>query len=279
MLDLLSRTDLAGVLVFILGLVVGSFLNVVILRYNTRLRQGSGGQAGLLWQVRSWWGTYGNSRSRCFSCGKTLKWYELVPVVSFLLQRGRCRACGSKISWQYPLVELGTAISFALVWLMPQPLDQKIFYLVIFSILIVILAYDWRHQIIPDALVYGFIVLAFFYSLFSNSLISNLLAGLGLAAFFWILWLVSRGRWLGFADGKLALGIGLLLGPVGGVSATILAFWIGAVAGLLLMAISKLSRTHGRVTIKSELPFAPFLILGLVLVLFFQIDVFTLFQI
>ena len=82
-------------MIFILGLIIGSFLNVVIMRLNT-------GESMI------------KDGSRCFSCGKNLKWYELVPVFSFIAQRGRCRECGSRISWQYPIVELITGVVFTL---------------------------------------------------------------------------------------------------------------------------------------------------------------------
>jgi leader peptidase (prepilin peptidase)/N-methyltransferase len=250
-------TPFDSLLIFVLGLIFGSFLNVVIYRYNT-------GSAS--WRIVG-------GRSQCLSCGKLLRWYELIPVFSFLFQQGRCSGCGSKISWQYPLVELLTGLSFLLVWQLPLPLVSKSVYLLIVLLLVVIAAYDFRHLIIPDAFVYSFIILALAHAIWLGDFLSYFLTGLGLAAFFWILWLVSRGRWLGFADGKLALGIGFLLGPALGVSAVVLAFWIGAVAGVALIIVSRLSARYGYVTMKSELPFAPFLILGLALTIFLNLNV------
>ncbi len=87
-----------GIFFFILGIVVGSFLNVIVLRFRSGLKATQG-------------------RSICFSCGKTLQWYELIPVASFLFQGARCRGCNSRISWQYPLVELLTGAIFILVFL------------------------------------------------------------------------------------------------------------------------------------------------------------------
>lgn len=240
-------------LIFIFGLIIGSFLNVVIYRYNTGKSLGG--------------------RSQCLSCGKVLRWYELLPVASFLIQGGRCRGCGSKFSWQYPAVELATAALFAFIWLLPLPPVSRAIYLAASSLLVVIAAYDFRHLIIPDGPVYAFAALGLLNTAFFADFRSHLLAGLGLAAFFWLLWGVSRGRWLGFADGKLALGIGFFLGLTGGVSAVVLAFWIGAAVGLLLIAYSHLSARFGRVTMKSELPFAPFLILGFWLVLILNLHV------
>jgi leader peptidase (prepilin peptidase)/N-methyltransferase len=247
---------LSVVFIFILGLIIGSFLNVVIYRYNTGKSLGG--------------------RSQCLACGKVLHWYELVPVFSYLLQRGRCRGCGSKFSWQYPAVELATAILFASSWLLPLSFVSHLIYLAAIALLVVIAAYDFRHLIIPDGPVYAFALLGLLEAALTNALWPRLLAGLGLTAFFWILWGVSRGRWLGFADGKLALGLGFFLGATDGISAVVLAFWIGAAVGLALIAYSRLSARFGRVTMKSELPFAPFLILGFLLVLLLNIHVLPL---
>jgi prepilin signal peptidase PulO-like enzyme (type II secretory pathway) len=229
---------------FVFGLIVGSFLNVVIYRYNTG--QGIGG------------------RSRCFSCGRGLRWFELIPVVSLLLQRGRCRHCGSKISIQYLLVELLTGILFLAAYLKVGLLWPDIsLLLLIFSALVVIAVYDLRHKIIPDGVVYTFSFLAILLTRFQTL---YLIAGVGLFLFFASLWLVSGGRWMGFGDAKLALGIGFMLGPILGVSAVIVAFWSGALWGLGLMLLShtgRLLRGGKSFTMKSELPFAPFLILGL----------------
>lgn len=248
-----------------LGLVVGSFLNVVVYSYNT-------GHTIL-------------GRSRCFSCRKKLAWYELIPVFSFVAQKGRCRACGSHISWQYPAVEILTGIVFVLIgghYLIPEIYSffafwQFIFRACIFSLLIVIAVYDLRHKIIPEKIVYPFIVLALLshvllpLKLGANeffSLLNALLAGGVLFLFFWGLWRYSDGRWMGFGDAKLSLGIGFLLGFPEGLLAVASAFVIGAVVGLILIGFKKISwlwPTGRCITIKSEIPFAPFLVLGTLL--------------
>lgn len=128
--------------VFIFGTIVGSFLNVVILRYNS-------GESII------------KNSSKCFSCRERLKWYEMIPVLSFIFQRGRCRHCKSKISWQYPIVELLTGLVFLLIFLKFQFTLVTSYYFVVFSILIIISVYDLRHQIIPNLLVYIFDILAF----------------------------------------------------------------------------------------------------------------------
>ncbi len=253
------------IIIFIFGVIIGSFLNVVINRYNTGISLGG--------------------RSMCFSCGAKLSWYELIPIISFLIQRGKCRKCKSKISWQYLIVEFSTGILFLLtVCYLPFTGYFDIFvyfYLwIIICLLVVITVYDFRHKIIPDSFVYVFAGLSFLY-MFANIVFSigdfnkiDLLAGPILATPFVLLWLVSRGSWMGLGDAKLSLGIGWFLGLYYGLSAIILSFWIGAVFGVVLIIFgnTNLFLKDKKFTMKSEIPFGPFLILGIFLVLFFKID-------
>ncbi len=268
-----------GIFFFILGTTIGSFLNVVIYRYNTGL--------GI---------THG--RSKCFSCGKTLQWYELIPLVSYVIQRGKCSQCQSKISPQYFIVELLTGLTFLVLYLQNKDLLSLnttsgllhlTYSLIIASIFIVILVYDVRHKIIPDGLVIllsilslGGLFVAADLSLRVPALI-ELLAGPILALPFALLWLVSGGRWMGLGDAKLALPMGWILGVSLGFSAIIIAFWVGALVGILLIFLDRLRSfsVHRfvlpfglhRITMKSEIPFAPFLILGLAIVFFTGINV------
>jgi len=223
------------------------------------------------------------------SCSHTLSWYELIPLFSFLIQKGRCANCSCRISAQYPAVELLTGLLFiALLWkLIPVQLSLEIvlyalYLVVVMSILIVITIYDLKHKIIPDGLVYAFVALAFFnlfgiWTLdFGLSNIWHVLAGPLLALPFALLWLVSKGTWMGFGDAKLALGMGWFLGLSGGGAAVILAFWIGAVVGLALIALGRIPKLFlfGKTfTIKSEIPFGPFLILGTIIVFLFEIGI------
>ncbi|MBU4223851.1 prepilin peptidase [Patescibacteria group bacterium] len=252
------------ILIFIFGTIIGSFLNVVILRYNT-------GESII------------KDGSRCFICGNKLKWHELIPIFSFLAQKGKCRNCKSKISIQYPIVELLTGLIFLLTFLKFQNTDYwllttgyyflifKLFYYwIIASLLIVIAVYDLRHQIIPNLFVYSFNILAFL-NLFG---IWNLefgifktwyfLAGIIFFSFFGLFWLISKGAWMGLGDAKLALGIGWLLGFSKGLLALMLAFWIGAAVGIFLLIFFKKSYN-----IKSKLAFGPFLVLGTLIAFLF----------
>jgi leader peptidase (prepilin peptidase)/N-methyltransferase len=270
--------------VFSFGLVVGSFLNVVILRLN------------------SGWGVGG--RSRCFTCSNQLSWLELLPVLSFVGLGGRCKNCKARISIQYPLVELATGFLFLFFFLREFSQNSFSFLLVaslitswaIWCWLLVIFVYDLRHQIIPNAFVYGFLGLSLVSAVFEfgnlpldlTFLVHRLLAALVLFLFFFSLWSISGGRWIGFGDAKLAIGIGLYLGLAGGLSAVAFAFWIGAGVSLAILAIQKIGRMVQKnrlslgsktLTMKSAIPFAPFLILGTFLSLALGSDIFGLHQI
>lgn len=250
------------VFVFIFGLIIGSFLNVLILRYNTGVSAFKG-------------------RSFCFSCGKKLSPLELIPLVSFIIQKGKCQGCQSKISWQYPIVEISTALLFVAVFWKYTSLSSSYFniwHLIIglltMAVLVFITVYDGKHKIIPDSLIVVFCLLALFkIALDFNHAVGFLLAGPILALPFFLIWLFSKGRFMGLGDPKFMLGIGWFLGPIYGLSAIVLAFWAGAIYGLGLMFLSKFSCYGLKINRKTEIPFAPFLVLGFLLVYFFNIDV------
>ncbi|MCX6716824.1 MAG: prepilin peptidase [Candidatus Taylorbacteria bacterium] len=267
------------IFIFIFGAIIGSFLNVVILRYGTGL-----GVIGL------------NNRSKCFSCGRTLTVTDLVPILSFFFLGGKCKGCKSKISWQYPLVEVITAVLFTSVYLVyfdPAVPISLVFVLLLWiatAVLIAITAYDILHKIIPDGMVFTFAGIALLISVlswqlhfylgindFTYPVLWNLLAGPIFFAFpFTSIWWISKGAAIGFGDAKLALGIGWLLGIWGGLSAVCLAFCIGAVISLCIMAFQKilggLKNGHKQLTMKSEVPFAPYLVISFLLVLLANAD-------
>ena len=258
-------------LFLIFGLVVGSFLNVVICRMNTTRSLGG--------------------RSACMSCRNQLSWYDLIPFFSFIALRGRCRNCQTRIAISYPLVELLAGLIFVALFLKFQDIlfisvfqfiISYVYYAFMFSLLLVIAAYDSRHKIIPDALSFIFGVLAFaglfffknniflgFYPYFPTGL--ELLSGILIALPFALFWLVSQGRWMGLGDAKLALGMGWLLGLPLAISAVVLSFWTGATAGLGLIIFSKIYDGHGIYGMKSEIPFAFYLFLGTLFAFIFNL--------
>ena len=256
----------------LLGAIIGSFLNVVILRYGTGRSVGG--------------------RSGCMSCGYKLRWYDLVPILSWLSLGGKCRRCKSKISRQYPLVELGTAIVFGLIACRVLLIGASahiaavmfIWYAIIAALLVVIFVYDMRHKIIPDGLSYAFTGMALAQTIFltmqnftnTPGVWLDVFAGLIIASPFFLIWYFSEGRLMGFGDIKLMLGIGWIFGLTSGIFAVMLAFWIGAVFGLVLILMSRLNKRVARITMKQEIPFAPFLILGILVQFFWPLNLFAL---
>lgn len=258
------------IIIFLLGTIIGSFLNVVIYRFNT-------GKSIV------------RGRSICMTCNRSLRWYELIPILSFLIQSGKCRRCASSISHQYPIVEFGTGLIFALIAYHFIPILYisywsfillLILYSFIFSLLIVISVYDIKHKIIPDKLVYLYSAASLFsvFLSYQTGILSfnwppliYILSGPIFAIPFAFLWIVSKGRWMGLGDAKLMLGIGFMLGPILALSAMILSFWIGAIVGLFILLFSK-----GKVNMKTEIPFAPFLIIGTLISFFFNLDIVSL---
>lgn len=249
-------SGLGYIIIFLFGNIIGSFLNVVIYRLNSGKTLGG--------------------RSICMSCAKKLSWYELIPVFSFLIQKGRCRSCASRISEQYPIVEILTGVVFVVLANHFLPILSisstkfvilLVFFAFMFSILIVVSFYDIKHKIIPNKLSYTFIILSFIsmflntqgtsLTIFDSPSYTALVAGPLFAIVFALIWGISKGNLMGFGDAKLALGIGWMLGMQLGIAGIVLAFWVGAVFGIFLLLVSK-----KKVGMKTEIPFAPFLVLG-----------------
>jgi leader peptidase (prepilin peptidase)/N-methyltransferase len=151
---------------------------------------------------------------------------------------------------------------------------------VVAALLIVITVYDLRHKIIPDQVVYPLMLLAFASIIwravqdpYTTSAWGLILGGLVVALPFFVLWYFSKGRAMGFGDVKLALAIGWLVGITQGFTAVLLAFWIGAIVGLVLVGISR------RYGMKSEIAFGPFLVIGLCIVVFWGVTIQSLFPV
>jgi len=263
---------------FLMGVAIGSFLNVVVLRHEKEENI--------------------TGRSHCMYCGKTLAWYELIPLFSYLKQLGRCRGCGHALSVQYPLVEFATGLLFVFVLkTLFGSVDSRVvvgftavfevvLHCAVWSLFVVITVYDLRTKLIPDVFSFTLAGVAFVLLFVNGGVVSlpsvwNLLAGPLLFLPFYVLWKVSDGRWLGLGDGKLALGIGWFLGLSSGGTAVMLAFWIGAVVSVGIIVVQKLLEytsavtTGEHLTLKSEVPFGPFLVLGTLIVYFAHINLFS----
>jgi len=241
------------IFIFLLGLCIGSFLNCAIYRLETKKTL--------------------QGRSFCPKCKKQLLWQDLIPVFSFLFLGGKCRRCKKKISWQYPIVEIVTATLFVLIfWSLGFGWDLgfgiwdfiKLCFMFYFaSVLIVIFVYDFKHYEIPDKVLIPAIAISFIYcALFDfGGILNHLLAVLIGSGFFLSIFLISKGKWMGFGDVKLAVLMGLLLGVPNILLALFLAFLFGAIIGVILMVLP-FSKTGEKKSLKSEIPFGPFLITG-----------------
>jgi leader peptidase (prepilin peptidase)/N-methyltransferase len=262
-----------SVVAFIFGLIIGSFLNVYIYRFHT--------------------GKSLSGSSHCLSCRTPLKFYELFPLFSYLGLRGRCRTCSARIPSRYFWVELTTAVLFLLVVTIVRDVYLWPLILVLMATLVVVSVYDLAHFIIPDAFVVFLSLLALLYGGYIvwlsgdyMELLWRALASTLAFLFFAGLWWYSGGRWLGFGDAKLAIPLAFIVGVSGVFSMLTLAFWIGTIISVAILGWQKYGK-RGQLglgigshplTIKSEVPFAPFLILGFLGVFLFGVDVLTWFS-
>ena len=244
----------------ILGAILGSFLNVYILRLHT--------------------GKNTKGRSSCMTCGYPLKIIDLVPIFSFLFIKARCRNCKSKISIQYPIVETGSALLFLFLYAyigLSYALPVLLF-MALISFAIVV--YDTKHHIIPQEFIIATWVSAILYvsaNLFEVSnvnyfdlLVSKSISVLVFAGPIFIIWFLSKGKAMGYGDVKLAVPLALFFYPMQAYFAIISTFIIGAVVSLLYMLFLKLLGSNSKLNLKSEIAFAPFLIVTFWIFLFFS---------
>ncbi len=245
---------------FLFFLLIGSFFNVVLFRKNTGL-------------------SFVKGRSRCPSCNTELRFFENIPLVSFLVLKGRCRTCKTRFSWQYPIVELSVSLLGVLLWYISgkSSIAQEwnfLALLLFFFSLFLVSVYDTRTKIIDrhflafslvGAILMGLTRWVYVSDGFSYFLADFFTAFL-LWLFFWGLWFLSGETWMGRGDSDVAFVIGLGLGFPHGFFAILFGFWIAAFVGIVLIAISSFLRHSGlrpqKMSLKTEIPFAPFLALG-----------------
>jgi leader peptidase (prepilin peptidase)/N-methyltransferase len=226
-----------NLLVFILGICVGSFLNVCIFRIP----------AGKSVMFPS---------SYCYSCGHKLGLLDLVPVLNYFYLRRKCRWCGAAFTWQYPLIEFITGLMFLLIWHRYGYSWETLTGWVFISILIIVTVIDLKHLIIPDKVTLTGLVLGLPLIALQSwaSLKMGIVALLAASFLFWTIVVVSRGG-MGGGDVKLAALMGLYLGPVNVSIALFLAFLAGGIVAIVLLVTKLKSR-------KDVIPFGPYLALG-----------------
>lgn len=270
-----------------LGLILGSFVNALVWRLHEQLELSEAiAQAIRKPRARQRLGKLQDrmrrlsilrGRSMCPACGHELAAKDLVPLISWLTMRCRCRYCRKPISWQYPLVEAATAVLFAISYLWwPLPWSaigvfSFCLWLVFVTMFMALAVYDLRWFLLPDRIVFPLIGLAAVEAILMATVFrggwQSLLHGLWgvavAAGLFCGLYIVSRGKWIGFGDVKLAIVLGLL---VGGPLSAILLIFIASLIGSFI-AVPLLLR--GRATAMTPLPFGPFLLLATVAVVLF----------
>jgi prepilin signal peptidase PulO-like enzyme (type II secretory pathway) len=243
-----------GTTLFILGIFLGSFLNVV----SDRLYRKE---------------NFITDRSKCDSCGHTLEAKNLIPILSFIIQKGKCTFCHQKISLLYPISEILTGLSFLLAYYITIELSYEInfliYLLVIFSLFLIISFTDYKFYEIPfEIIVFGSIFSILYRTLILKTitlenLFAETLSVILVFAFFYLIIVLSKGG-MGGGDLKLACFISLAVGYPANISALYFGFILGGLFGILVL-LFKLKK------LKSQIPFGPFLILGAVLSFLYSI--------
>ncbi len=250
------------ILSFIFGASIGSFVQVIATRLHV---------APIM-----------NGRSKCLSCGEALRVSDLIPLVSYILLKGKCRYCKSIFGISSLVIESMFGTVFVLLYLLilsNQPtLFQSfiwlVYYTFLFGTLGVIALYDRAHTYIPVAFLYVYgllttIMLAINYSV-SNSAMT-LLAPAVVSLPFLVIWLATKGRGLGFGDVLLFLGVGAFFGIYQGFAVLLISIWTGALYGLYTKYLGS-----GKGKTGIAIPFVPFIVFAFIVVLFTDIDVFSI---
>lgn len=234
--------------IFLYGLLIGSFLNVCIYRIPR--------EESIVFPS-----------SHCFSCGTNLKWYDLVPVLSYMVQKGKCRYCGEKFSSQYPIIELFNGVLYLLIYIKFDFTLEFFFYCILFSILMVVALIDLKHMIIPDVLILCIFILSILYKIAAYVLwmepfnIVQSVGGLILSGLFFLLIIFLSKGGMGEGDVTLISSLGFILGIKDIFLTIFLSFVVGAIISVFLLV----TKIKGR---KDPIPFGPFIIFSFFMVVF-----------
>ncbi len=238
------------IIIFILGLCFGSFVNMLVYRVGVKYELVNPPSPRL---------RKGENRSFCDFCGKQLRWYENIPVISWISQRGKTRCCQKKLPVLYPIVEIVTGWLFLISYYIGAIHESPLHLLLVLLIIVFLVfsaVFDLKYMILPDfstvVLVSGALVLwcaRYFGNL--NYVWSSILS----FGFLGFLYLITKKKGMGFGDVKLAIFMGLFLGYPKIIVAFYVAFVVGAVVSLILITLKKATK-------KTQIPFGPFLIFG-----------------
>ena len=240
---------------FFVGTVVGSFFNVLIPRLDS---------GEFIW-----------GSSKCLLCKHALSWYELIPLFSYVLQKGRCRNCKREIPLYYFLTELLIGLLFVTAYLVFDTYMELFFAFLTIPFFVAISLYDIRYKLIPNILSYSLMFIALVYLFFVNNPFESILAGIFFALPFLLLYLISGGRWIGFGDVKLALPIGVFVGIGGIYSVFVTSFVLGAIFSVAIVILQSIFAKQ-KWTLKTEVPFGPFLVVAFFLSVYINFDLIQL---
>lgn len=218
--------------------------------------------------------TLANDRSRCLHCAHRLKWYDLLPLISWMSTKGRCRYCKQPIGYFEPLIEVGTAAAFGIfsyAWLLTYGLELMSLalllpWIVVITMLVILFAYDYKWYMLPDVVMYPLIGLSIIIAGLTSTVLHpvDLVAVLGsivssvliLGGLYFALWIASKGQWVGFGDVKLGVALGLLLIDW---KLALLTLFLANLIGTLIVLPGLITHTLSR---KTQVPFGPLLIMG-----------------
>lgn len=245
-----------GIIIFVLGLCFGSFVNMLI--YRTAVRYKLNSKSKILISNKN--------RSFCDYCGKQLNWYENVPVMSWLILKGKTKCCHKKLSLSYPIVELIMGILFLINFKILDSnfqiinFENILIYIIDFLVVVFLVfsaVFDLKYMILPDfsTIILIGCAIVLIPGGHGGLPLQKLLSALMASGFLLILNLITKGKGMGMGDVKLAIFIGLFLGFWETIMAFYVAFIFGAIIGILLMIFKKAKN-------KTQIPFGPFLILG-----------------
>jgi len=241
---------LAATLVALLGLCVGSFLNVVIYRMPKMMQQGWRNECQLFLHPEQQFSpepamTLSRPASSCPSCGHRIRWYENIPLVSWLMLRGKCSQCGTPISWRYPLVELGTMLASLLVFISFGATLTMLAALGLTWALIALAGIDFDTQLLPDRITLPLAAAGLWVNtqgLFTTPSLAiwgYVLGFLALWSVYIVFKLVTGKEGMGYGDFKLLAALGAWLGPMMLPLIILLSSVIGAVIGIIIMRVKK----------------------------------------
>ena len=246
-------------MIFVLGLCLGSFVNMLVYRTAVKYKLKNPPSPRL---------RKGENRSFCDYCGKQLHWYENIPVISWVIQKGKSKCCHKKLSKLYPIVELITGGLMILVFnkfnllsgsfSLSIEIMQLVWLVMVVVLLVFLTVFDLKYLILPDFAVIILIVISFLGVVFDEpNIIPYLISAIVGSGFLLILYLITKKRGIGFGDVKLAVFMGLFLGWPKIILAMYVAFIVGAIVGIIGIFLKKMNK-------KSQIAFGPFLILGTV---------------